>query len=254
MWNCGYIHVFIAVLLVYFVQIQVSSSDEIARVKTHRDLDRAHRTCNKHFCVSVVSYCTVQEKCYCNPKVNCSCCRECAICMGKYYEHCCDCVGMCEKNVSALLPTMMSTMNSLPDPNPELFRALTDEPIPQLKYEIVKFPVIEELAFHHHSNGDNSPIVVEHITGKGWTYSGMTATEYWEHIQQELHGTISFTKPMLCTVSYFDKCVPLEECHMSCDSMGAASFRWFHNGCCECIGPSCLNAGNAYPKCKACMP
>ncbi|XP_039273365.1 twisted gastrulation protein homolog 1-A-like [Styela clava] len=247
--SVGYICT-VVILMTYFVGIQ-ASSEEIDRSRT-RHFEHAHRTCNKKFCVSVVSYCTLQDKCYCNPKVNCSCCRECAICMGKFYEHCCDCVGMCEKNVSALLPTMMSTLNTLPDPNPELFRALTDEPIPQLKYQIVKFPVMGELAFHHHKNSDDTPIVIEHVSGKGWTYSGMSATEYWEHVQEELHGRGNFTEPMLCTVSYFDKCISLEECHMSCDSMGAASFRWFHNGCCECVGPSCLNSGNAYPKCKAC--
>lgn len=59
------------------------------------EMKHAHSTCNKYFCVSVVSYCTLQKKCYCNPKKDCSCCKECAVCLGKYYKHCCDCVGEC---------------------------------------------------------------------------------------------------------------------------------------------------------------
>lgn len=78
---------------------------------------------------------------------------------------------MCEKNLTAVLPTMASTVDYLPNPNQKLFRALTDEPVPSLRYIIVKFPVIEELALHHQTTSDESPFVMEHITGKGWTYS-----------------------------------------------------------------------------------
>lgn len=81
----------------------------------------------------------------------------------------------------------------------------------------------------------------------------MSAAEYWDYVQMELKGKVNFDFTMLCTVSYFDKCVPLNECQTSCDSMGATSFRWFHNGCCECVGNSCLNYGNTYPKCRECM-
>lgn len=26
-------------------------------------------------------------------------------------------------------------------------------------------------------------------------------------------------------------------------SMGAKSYRWFHDGCCECVGDRCMNYG-----------
>lgn len=230
-----------------------SSHDTAVSRHHHARLENTQSTCNKLFCVSVVSYCSIQEKCSCNPAVNCSCCRECAMCLGKFYEHCCDCVNMCEKNYTALLPTMASTVDALPDPNNELFRALTDEPVPSLRYTIVKFPVIEELALHHQTNTEETPFVMEHISGKGWTYSGMTGAEYWDYVQMELKGKVNFDLAMLCTVAYFDRCIPLNECRVSCDSMGATTFRWFHNGCCECVGNTCLNYGNTYPKCRECM-
>lgn len=41
-------------------------------------------------CVVVVE----QELCQCRPSDgNCSCCKECMMCLGTLWEECCDCVG-----------------------------------------------------------------------------------------------------------------------------------------------------------------
>ena len=80
-------------------------------------------------------------------------------------------LDMCEKNLTLLLPTMASTVDFLPDPSGDLFRALTDEAVPSLRYTIFKFPVIEELALHHQTNAEETPFIMEHISGQGWTYS-----------------------------------------------------------------------------------
>ena len=61
-----------------------------ADVLTH---PQEHASCNKALCASIVSYCMIQEKCGCHPRKNCSCCTECAICLGDHYMQCCDCVG-----------------------------------------------------------------------------------------------------------------------------------------------------------------
>lgn len=34
--------------------------------------------------------------------------------------------------------------------------------------------------------------------------------------------------------------------------MGASSYRWFFDGCCECIGSTCLNNGVDESKCSEC--
>lgn len=34
--------------------------------------------------------------------------------------------------------------------------------------------------------------------------------------------------------------------------MGANSYRWFFDGCCECIGSTCLNNGIDESRCTAC--
>ena len=68
-----------------------------------------------------------------------------------------------------------------------------------------------------------------------------------------------------CTVAYMGQCMSWNKCKASCTSMGSSSYRWssaadiyisqtqqkivafsqknilrwFHDGCCECVGSSC---------------
>ncbi|CAI9571921.1 unnamed protein product [Staurois parvus] len=109
--------------------------------------------CNKALCASDVSKCLIQELCQCRPTDgNCSCCKECMLCLGTLWDECCDCVGMCNpRNYSDTPPTSKSTVEELHDPIPSLFRALTEvDGIKQLNWNIVSFPAIEELS--HHEN------------------------------------------------------------------------------------------------------
>ena len=55
-----------------------------------------------------------------------------------------------------------------------------------------------------------------------------------------------------CTVAYMSQCMPMNKCKNSCHSMGASYFRWFHDGCCECIGRTCINYGIDESRCKTC--
>lgn len=56
-----------------------------------------------------------------------------------------------------------------------------------------------------------------------------------------------------CTVAYMATCSSLGRCRASCQSMGAARYRWFHaQGCCECIGSTCLDFGKGEPHCLKC--
>lgn len=80
-------------------------------------------------------------------------------------------LGICNStDFTGYVPTMTSTVGFLEDPNEELFRTLTDEPVSQLKYTIVKFPVIEELAFHHHKRphtNQDQALVVDQLPTHG---------------------------------------------------------------------------------------
>merc|ERR1719319_1720193 len=35
------------------------------------------------------------------------------------------------------------------------------------------------------------------------------------------------------------QCMSWNKCKASCTSMGSSSYRWFHDGCCECVGSEC---------------
>ncbi|GAB1301277.1 Twisted gastrulation protein homolog 1 [Apodemus speciosus] len=171
--------------------------------------------CNKALCASDVSKCLIQELCQCRPgEGNCPCC-------------------MCNpRNYSDTPPTSKSTVEELHEPIPSLFRALTEGDT-QLNWNIVSFPVAEELS--HHEN----------------------LVSFLETVNQPHHQNVSVPsnsdKEHMCTVVYFDDCMSIHQCKISCESMGASKYRWFHNACCECVGPECIDYGSKTVKCMNCM-
>ncbi|RXM93649.1 Twisted gastrulation protein-like 1 [Acipenser ruthenus] len=56
-----------------------------------------------------------------------------------------------------------------------------------------------------------------------------------------------------CSVLFFHDCLSLRGCLRGCESVGAPRSRWFHSGCCQCIGPDCLAYGVPHPACKSCQ-
>ena len=57
---------------------------------------------------------------------------------------------------------------------------------------------------------------------------------------------------MNCTVAYMSNCMSTVSCRDHCTAMGASSYRWFHDGCCECVGPNCINYGINESRCSNC--
>lgn len=57
---------------------------------------------------------------------------------------------------------------------------------------------------------------------------------------------------MKCTVAYMAQCLSMNKCRSSCASMGSTTFRWFHDGCCECVGQYCNEFGLDKSNCTAC--
>lgn len=230
-------------LLLCFTQITVVSSVGHAQHMDGKIVShpQEHASCNKELCASIVSYCLIQDLCSCHPSKNCSCCAECALCLGDYYRHCCDCVGMRKSvNHTAGLSLSTSTVALLDDPAPQLFESLTERVMPKLRYTILQFPITQELAVNDRMENGKYKM---HHNGHG---NEPEESQVYQVLQRSYNLAV-------CTATYFDQCVSLMECKASCDSMGATSFRWFHTGCCECVGHTCLNYGNPYPKCKECM-
>lgn len=55
-----------------------------------------------------------------------------------------------------------------------------------------------------------------------------------------------------CTVAFMSQCMSFNKCKSSCASMGANAYRWFHDGCCECVGQYCPEFGISQSECTQC--
>ncbi|OBS68561.1 hypothetical protein A6R68_02893 [Neotoma lepida] len=162
------------------------------------------------------------------------------LCLGALWDECCDCVGMCNpRNYSDTPPTSKSTVEELHEPIPSLFRALTEGDT-QLNWNIVSFPVAEELS--HHEN------LVSFLETVNQPHHQNVSVP-----SNNVHAPYPGDKEHMCTVVYFDDCMSIHQCKISCESMGASKYRWFHNACCECIGPECIDYGSKTVKCMNCM-
>lgn len=61
---------------------------------------------------------------------------------------------------------------------------------------------------------------------------------------------IRATSQQKCAVAFINRQLDMSQCKRYCRSMGASSYRWFHEGCCECVGKFCLRYGIDIPKCQ----
>ena len=59
----------------------------------------------------------------------------------------------------------------------------------------------------------------------------------------------STTEHLNCTVAFWQSEMADMKCQKSCVSMGAAGYRWFTDGCCQCIGHDCINYGLNEARC-----
>lgn len=122
---------------------------------------------------------------------------------------------------------MKSHVEDLAEPFPDLFSVLTEEKDRLLRWTSYTYPV--ELSII--SVGKDVQIVT--------TKASETSSE---------------PIPVNCTVAYMSQCMSWNKCKNSCMSMGASSYRWFHDGCCECVGSTCLNYGINESRCLDCPP
>ncbi|KAH8366037.1 hypothetical protein KR093_008572 [Drosophila rubida] len=58
--------------------------------------------------------------------------------------------------------------------------------------------------------------------------------------------------PRNCTVVYLNDCKSWNKCRQTCYKTGATSYRWFHDGCCECVGGNCPSYGINESRCIQC--
>ncbi|XP_060111383.1 twisted gastrulation protein homolog 1-B-like [Heteronotia binoei] len=192
--------------------------------------------CNKALCASDVSKCLLQEVCQCEANhAGCPCCQECAFCLGNLWESCCECVGLCdERPASAPRSAQRSSMHNLMSPVPSLFRALMaiSDNDPPVGWSILTLPVDEELRQNH--------VETSHLLLGPHTSLAPPDTK----------GPNTTAPP--CQAIFFNECLSMSRCHAAGQSVGAWRYRWFHNGCCQCLGPDCRGYGGAQAQCSNC--
>ncbi|KFD57372.1 hypothetical protein M514_01883, partial [Trichuris suis] len=187
--------------------------------------------CSEAVCGPRVSKCMLIKSCNCSMTPadlagkNCSCCKDCFHCLGELFSDCCSCVGLCRAEVPVdPRMAMRSYVESLSPAEDQinLFELVTTEPLsPDAKWTVKTYPSLEPGFFYKFGV---------------------------EHRQEELQ---SLTK-LNCTVAFLKQCLSVEKCRSACASLGASSYRWFHTGCCECVGQSCIDFGIREGLCEEC--
>ncbi|XP_013090755.2 twisted gastrulation protein homolog 1-A-like [Biomphalaria glabrata] len=197
--------------------------------------------CNEAVCAPLVSKCMLIKCCDCEmTEGNCSCCKNCSVCLSKLYTECCSCVGMCPTPNPEDEMTKSSTVEDITDPIPHLFKVLTDEEDYEQRWTTFTYAVdLDKLL--QKSNPKNNLHIISDVKGDKLSSDKKAGKEVVLGIQN-------------CTVAFFSDCMPMTKCKASCKSMGASKFRWFHsNGCCQCVGSTCYDYGLNEPKCLKCL-
>lgn len=135
-----------------------------------------------------------------------------------------------------ILLSSLSHVEDLPEPMPMLFSTITEEDDALRRWTLEKFPVTMHFVTID-DHGEMETTVYYPIRNKETSVAGMNDDE---------------DESVDCTVVYMARCMPLNKCKISCTSMGASAYRWFHDACCQCIGPKCINYGMNTSKCLRC--
>ncbi|XP_037915618.1 protein twisted gastrulation [Hermetia illucens] len=189
-------------------------------------------SCNEYVCASIVSKCLLTQSCKCDLK-NCTCCKDCFSCLSNLYSECCSCLDLCPKPNDTKTPkkSHLDEFEGIPG----LFDALAGE-ADEDKWTTFTFPVDfdslltgskveKDIKYYLHSNEQNVDVALK-----------------------EREDIVTYN----CTVVYINQCLSWNKCRQNCQSMGASSCRWFHDGCCECVGSKCINYGINESRCSAC--
>lgn len=136
---------------------------------------------------------------------------------------------MCPKpNFNDTSLASKSHVEELPEPQQDLFVILTEEKDHLMRWTSYSYPL--------------KVVVMESID----SHKELAKSEGSDGIDVEKDVQVN------CTVAYMSQCMSWNKCKSSCTSMGATSYRWFHDGCCECVGTYCINYGLNESKCYQC--
>lgn len=200
-------------------------------------------SCNETLCASIVTKCQLLQRCNCDSNtVDVTCTQECFKCLDFLYIPCCSCVNLCPQvnmTHTALLSSL-SHVEDLPEPMPLLFSTITEEDDTLKRWTLEKFPVTMNFVTID-DHGEIETTVYYPIRNKITSGSSLS-----NGVDKDDDETVD------CTVVYMATCMSLNKCKISCTYMGASAYRWFHDACCQCIGPRCINYGMNTSKCLMC--
>lgn len=244
--------------------------------KTNPNQQQQHpemRHCDMGFCGPVVTLCTKNLKCSCDLN-QVKCAKACLDCLGNKFGKCCPCVHLCpplkEDIHSSHVGDIAQTGYE------DLFETLTEADDIYGRWTIANGSSLKE--FYLPEVGHMNLTVDEHskqlmvkpppspqaLSLAGYDqdlnldqgYSLHQDEDGFQHNNNELaNGSDNWTQqsqqPRDCVVAFINKPLSMSQCKRYCRSMGASSFRWFHDeGCCECVGKFCIHYGIAKPKCN----
>lgn len=194
-------------------------------------------SCNEAVCGSVVSKCLLTKSCNCDFNFdNCTCCKDCLNCLGSLYSECCSCVDMCPKpNYTSSPLSKKSHVEEFQETVPGLFNALTEAPDSYNRWNSTTFPI--DIDISQYANKKEIKLLMQQNNAE-------------QQVIPEKPNPNIYT--VNCTVAFWSQCMSWTKCKSSCQSMGASSYRWFHDGCCECVGDKCINYGINESRCGSC--
>lgn len=180
-------------------------------------------SCKQFQCASIISKCMLNQKCKCDWKNtgNSTCYRDCVRCLGyKYFMDCCSCVQICPVNFTDNSnPTVKSVVENF-------------EGVPALFDKFIQLKMFWK-------------VIVTPAHPKAISDSG----EYpFFKLKEDYQNDMA----KKCSVIYLNNCMSLNKCGSFCHSSGASGYRWFHNGCCECVGSNCPSHGLKKNRCRLC--
>lgn len=199
-----------------------------ASISSQSANNEERRHCDKNFCDSIVTKCSITNRCSCNFRNDASCAKDCIDCLEEKFGKCCACVDLC--------PSLKDDSHS--SHVGDINKNITDEDL---------FNVLTETDDIH---GRWS--VLTSTTGLELSHPEYGQIEIAFRVQDINKTIISYDDSLekkKCILAFINKHLNMNQCKRYCTSMGASFFRWFHDGCCECVGKFCLNYGIDQPKC-----
>jgi len=149
---------------------------------------------------------------------------------------------MCpEPNVTVDELSKKSQVEDLPDSVVTLFTALVSEPDTQQRWESLTFPIDLDIDMFKPDFQKDFKLLQSkfHLT----IYKFKIIANAILNLENSAQDVSSTKITLNCSVVFMNQCSSWTKCKADCTSMGAKSYRWFHDGCCECVSELCLNYG-----------